>query len=104
LRGHVQTVTSLAWGPGGRLASAANDGSMKVWDAIRDQEASVLPGHDVRATSVSWSPNGKRLASGSDDGKIRIWDSATREEVRTLEGHDAARINPQFGLIRSLAW
>ena len=63
-----------------------------------------MSGHVGRATAVSWSPDGKRLASGGDDGQVRIWDAVTREEVLTLKGHDKSRINPQFGLIRSLAW
>ena len=109
LRGHVQTVISLAWGPGGRLVSGGNDGSMKIWTAIRDQESSPLPAHfwgttPIRVTSVAWSPDGKRLASGGDDGRIRIWDSATRQEVLAINAHDERRVYPQFGLIRSLAW
>jgi WD40 repeat protein/serine/threonine protein kinase len=104
LRGHRERITSLAWGPGGRLASGCADGSLKIWNSVRDQESSVLPGNVARATSVSWSPSGKRLASGGDDGKVRIWDPATRQEVLTLKGHDEGRANQQFGLIRSLAW
>jgi len=77
---------------------------MRVWNSVHDQESSVLSGHVGRATTVSWSPDGKRLASGGDDGKVRIWDAVTREEVLILNGHDKSRINPQFGLIRSLAW
>lgn len=103
LRGHRERITSLAWGPDGRLASGCGDGSMRVWTAVRDQEANVLPG-DVRVTAVSWSPDGKRLASGGDDGKVRVWDPASRAEVLTLQGHDKGRVNEQFGLIRSLAW
>ncbi len=64
----------------------------------------MLPGHVGKATSVSWSPDGKRLASGGDDGKIRIWDPATRAEVLSINAHDKGRLWPQFGLIRSLAW
>lgn len=45
---------------------------MRVWDSIRDQESSVLPGPVVRATSVCWSPDAKRPASGGDDGEIRV--------------------------------
>jgi WD40 repeat protein len=104
LRGYFRAVTSLSWGPDGRLASGSDDGSVKVWNAIRDQESSILPGHAGRAHAVSWSPDGKRLASGGDDGKVRIWDAATRAEVRTLTGHDKERVNGQLGLIRSLAW
>ena len=104
LRGNLRAVTSLAWGPDGRLASGFDDGGVKVWNPIHDQESSELPAHAGRAHSVAWSPNGKRLASGGDDGKIRIWDSATRKEVQTLIGHDQGRVHGQFGLIRSLAW
>ena len=91
-------------GPGRPPGLGGRDGSMKIWDSIRDQESSVLPGHAARATSVAWSPDGKRLASGGDDGKIRIWDPAARKEVLTLEGTRSTRGRAQFGLIRSLAW
>ena len=104
LRGHVDSIVSLSWGPGGHLASGGGDGSVRIWDAIRDQESIVLPAQGVRATSASWSPDGRRLASGGDDGQVRIWDPATRGEVLTLKGHDEGRVIPQFGLIRSLAW
>jgi WD40 repeat protein/serine/threonine protein kinase len=93
LRGHRERINSLAWGPGGRLASTCALGSLRIWNCICDQQASVLP---VPATSVSWSPDGKRLASVADDGKVRIWDAISRKEVLT--------INPQSGPIRSLDW
>jgi len=104
LRGHVDRITSLSWGPEGRLASTAGDGSLRIWNSISDQESTVLPGHSVRATSVSWNPIGQRLASGGDDGIVRVWDTSTRKEVATFKGHDERRTNPQFGLIRALAW
>ena len=98
-RGHVCIV-----GPRRPTGLGGVDGSLRIWTAIRDQESSVLPGHVVRATSVSWNPDGTRLASGGDDGTIRIWDSVTRDEVLTFKGHDERRTIPQFGLIRSVAW
>ena len=97
LRGHVDGVSSLAFGPEGRLASGGNDGSLRVWGAMRDQESSVLKGHVPRATSVTWSPDGKRLASGGDDGMIRIWQPATRKEVLAIKGHDEGKVNQLRG-------
>ncbi|MBI1842107.1 MAG: serine/threonine protein kinase [Verrucomicrobia bacterium] len=104
LRGNTQAVTSLSWGPDGRLASGCADGSMRVWDFLRDQESCLLPGHALRAMAVAWSPNGKRLASGGDDGKVRIWNPATREEVLSIKTHDRGESIDQIGLIRSVAW
>lgn len=104
LRGNRHLVTSLSWGPDGRLASACGDGNVKVWNSLRDQEVNPIRAHAGRAHSVAWSPNGKLFASGGDDGKVRIRDAVTRKEVSSINAHNTDRVNGQFGLIRSLAW
>ncbi|MBM3845129.1 MAG: hypothetical protein FJ405_02425, partial [Verrucomicrobia bacterium] len=103
-RGHGITIASMAWGPDGCLASIAADGSLLVWAPLRNQESIVLSEKRIRATAVTWSPDGRRLAAGSDDGEIRIWDPSTQKFLLTLNGHDARQMNSQFGLIQSLAW
>jgi WD40 repeat protein/serine/threonine protein kinase/tetratricopeptide (TPR) repeat protein len=104
LRGQGDGVSSLAWGPDSLLASGGNNGSLRIWNALHDQESRLLPGN-ARTTAVSWSPDGKWLASGGDDGQVRIWDPVARKEVRDpIDAHDPARVTGQFGLIRSLAW
>ena len=57
---------SLAFSPDGkRLAGAATDHTVKVWDAQTGQELLTLKGHTEQVLSVAFSADGKRLASAS---------------------------------------
>jgi len=79
LRGHASEVYSLAWSPDNkRLASAGQDGTIKVWEAITGKELLTLRGHEEGVNGVAWSPDGKRLASAGQDQTIKVWQAATQ--------------------------
>src|SRR5262249_17214647 len=57
-RGHTDKVFAVAFSPDGkRLASAAADRTIKVWDAVTGQELFTLRGHHDPVRSVCFSPN-----------------------------------------------
>ncbi len=69
------------------LASAGDDGNVKLWDTTTGECVKVLKGHSDRVWSLAASPMGKILVSGSDDKTIKIWDVATGQCLKTLYGH-----------------
>merc|ERR1712096_266100 len=76
LSGHTAPIKSVAYSPDGTtLASASDDGSIKLWDTVTGQELlqSPLSGHSDIVFSVTYSPDGTTLASASDDGSIKLW-------------------------------
>jgi len=61
---------------GHRLASAAPDGTVRVWYPDTGQ-SHALTGHTDQVNAVAYSPDGHHLASASNDMTVRVWkDSA----------------------------
>jgi WD40 repeat protein len=79
---------------GQRLATASNDGTVRVWawDPARLKEMQepelTLP---VRAIGfgdrVAFSPDGRLLATAGQEHTITFWDARTGQNLQTLRGH-----------------
>ncbi|MSU62481.1 MAG: hypothetical protein EXS31_08800 [Pedosphaera sp.] len=90
LRGHLATVTSVAFSPNGqRIVTGSYDQTAKVWDAASGREMLTLQGHSGGIRSVAFSPDGQRIVTGSHDHTAKVWDAANGRELRTLKGHGA---------------
>ncbi|MFG3163848.1 hypothetical protein ACGFY8_28680 [Streptomyces sp. NPDC048232] len=75
------------------LATAGNDGTIRIWDpATGEENTDPLTGHDgaVFAVAAFEGRGGQTLlASGGEDGTVRIWNPDTgRQVMAPLEGHD----------------
>lgn len=57
------------------LASASEDGTVRLWDAAGGPAIATLEGHAGGVSGVAFSPDGRRLASADADGTVRVWDA-----------------------------
>jgi WD40 repeat protein/tRNA A-37 threonylcarbamoyl transferase component Bud32 len=85
LHGHQGAVASVACSPDGRwIASAGNDGEIKIWDIASGQEGRTLQGHKEAVRTVTFSRDGGRLASVSSDRTVRVWNVTTGETLHAF--------------------
>jgi WD40 repeat protein/DNA-binding SARP family transcriptional activator len=86
--GHTAKVDTVSFNKDGtRLATASNDGTVKVWnvDTQTGGEWINLPG----SVAVAYSPDGQLIATGSEGGNISTFDAASGQTLRVIEGHAA---------------
>lgn len=77
---------SLAFEPGSsRLAAAASDGTVRLWQTDQDWAMRILRGHSGPVLSVAFAPDGTTLVSAGRDGTVRVWDTATGQLKATLD-------------------
>jgi WD40 repeat protein/tetratricopeptide (TPR) repeat protein/serine/threonine protein kinase len=81
--GHDKAITALAWSPdGGRLASASEDATVKVWSMAGKEPGLLFRGkHKARIGAACWSPRGGQLATASADGTLKVWDANSGTSV-----------------------
>jgi WD40 repeat protein len=92
-------VLAASFSPDGKcVATASDDGTVRLWDSVTGAEKAVLRGHDDGVTAVSFSPDGKRVLTASSDQTARMWDTATGAEIAVLQAHtrglNAASFSP----------
>src|SRR5919199_425449 len=85
LKGHTQSIRSLAITPDGEiLASGSDDKTIKIWQLATGQELCTLRGHSKAVCAIAISPDGEILASGSEDKTIKLWQLSKGMQIGTL--------------------
>ncbi|GHE97436.1 hypothetical protein [Streptomyces fumanus] len=86
LTGHQGPVLSVAFRSDGRLVSAADDGTLRQWDASAGQLRRTVPGSAYSAPR--FAPNGRLLATAGLGGGVELRDTVTGRVRKRLAVHD----------------
>ena len=88
---------------GNYLATAARDGTARVWNLITHQELVRLT-HTAPVEAVAFSRDGTTLTTGSFDGTARLWELPSgRERLRATHpgGSEVVAFSPNGGQVAS---
>jgi eukaryotic-like serine/threonine-protein kinase len=101
LDGHNDRVVESAFCPMGQeIASAASDGTVKIWNLATTKPRLTLEGHKRAVTSVRYSKDGKKLLTAGADETVRVWDADTGRQLLLLPiGCEWAAFSPDGTLI-----
>jgi Tol biopolymer transport system component len=64
-------ITVATWSPTEQqIATASEDGTLRVWDLPRGQVHNTLSGPGNQITALAWSPDGRYLVTANADGTV----------------------------------
>ncbi len=86
IQAHSLEVTKLSFAPQGKLASASEDATVKIWSQDSKLQHTLL-GHTGAVWDVNFSPDAQTIASASRDRTVKLW-SQDGKLLKTLLGHE----------------
>jgi WD40 repeat protein len=87
LQAHKRGIFKLLLLPGERLACAAGDGSLSIWQVPSMELIRRIPLCEEKVRTLALSLDEKWLAVGAGDGKVRVLDSDQLNEHHTMDAH-----------------
>lgn len=86
LLAHQGSLTALAWGRGGVLASAGADHQVALWDLPEGKRLQTLPATGSIRT-LAMNAEGTLLAGAGDEGTIQLWEIPSGKPIARWPAH-----------------
>jgi WD40 repeat protein len=95
---HSGAVWSVAFSPDDKLlASASEDGSVRIWNVQTGNCIHVLKDHILPVRSVAFSTDGRLLATAGEDGRARVWEVQSGKCLHVFGKHRIKVYRAVFG-------
>ena len=103
LGGHLGTIRSLSWSPGGNFLAAACETVINKWDSTGDFIHSY-EGHLHTVNTIAWSPCGRWIASGSTDTTLKTWHATYGDPDAAMSRDGVMTFDQHSGSVNAVAW
>lgn len=93
LPGHLGRIVGLAAGPDGRLVTAAEDGTVRLWSTAAIESPLV---HQESVWGMAFSRDGELFATVDAAGTVRIWNRRDLRLLREIQAHETDAVEVVF--------